>query len=63
MRLLVNDLDDDSFYLSLISFLNDVKLTLGGDGLNSTLRRHPRLKSYLVEHQKKQLKSFEDYLS
>lgn len=62
MKIFVSQADKD-FYSSLISLLNEIKLTQGGTALSSTLRRHSQIKNYLIEKQKVKLKSFEEELN
>ena len=46
------DLADMALYSSIIQLLNQVKLTYGGEGLNSTLKRHKKLMLFLQKYQK-----------
>ena len=46
------DLADTALYNSIISLLEQVKLTYGGEGLNSTLKRHKKMFLFLQKYQK-----------
>lgn len=52
--------DDDFLYEKLLILLNQIKLTQGGTALNSTLRRHNKIKLYLLEKQIQQIKHIEE---
>lgn len=46
------ELADMALYSSIIQLLEQVKLTYGGEGLNSTLKRHKKLMLFLQKYQK-----------
>lgn len=46
------ELADMALYGSLIQLLQQVKLTYGGEGLNSTLKRHKKIMLFLQKYQK-----------
>lgn len=46
------ELSDMALYSSIIHLLDQVKLTYGGEGLNSTLKRHKKLFLFLQNYQK-----------
>ena len=52
--------DDDFLYQKLLVLLQQVKLVQGGTALASTLRRHNKLKVYLIEKQIDRIKSIEE---
>lgn len=52
-------LNEDLLYKSLVSFLYDIKIFQGGTALSATLRRHPKIKAFLLRKQKERLNSFE----
>lgn len=43
---------DNILYTKLIYLLTEIKLVHGGNGLASTLRRHPKIKDYLSSKQR-----------
>lgn len=52
-----DDIDDITYdklyiYRSLMSLLNDVKITQGPTAVSATLRRHPVVSNYLLSFQK-----------
>lgn len=52
--------DDDFLYEKLLILLNQIKLTQGATALNSTLRRHQKIKLYMLEKQIQQIKYIEE---
>lgn len=48
--MIIND-STEQVYNDLISLLVDVKLTQGPMGVNSTLRRHPSIKQFILQYQ------------
>lgn len=61
MKILVSK-DDDLLYVDLIRFLYEIDLLQGHTALNSTLRRHSKLRNYLHNKQKEMLEEVEsDY--
>lgn len=52
--------DDDPIYESLLTLLKQIKLVQGGTALSSTLRRHNKLKLYLIEKQIARIKHIEE---
>lgn len=53
---------DDNLYNQSIMLLQQIKLVQGNTALNSTLRRHSRLKKYLLQKQIDYLQTLEDDL-
>lgn len=51
--------EDDFLYSQLIRLCEQVKLVQGATALNSTLRRHSKIKSYLIQKQVEQLSLIE----
>ena len=47
-----HELADMALYSSIMQLLEQVKLTYGGEGLNSTLKRHKKLMLFLQKYQK-----------
>ena len=43
---------DMALYSNIMDLLKEVKLTYGGEGLNSTLKRHKKLMLFLQKYQK-----------
>lgn len=52
--------NDNFLYDELILILQQIKLVQGGTSLASTLRRHSKVKNYLVEKQRKKLGYLEE---
>lgn len=52
--------DDNFLYDRLISLFKEIRLIQGNTALNSTLRRHIKLKNYLVSKQSFILNSLEE---
>lgn len=52
--------DDDFLYEKLLALLNQIKLTQGATALNSTLRRHSKIKLYMLEKQIRQIQHIEE---
>lgn len=50
MKIITSD-DDNFLYERLLNLLNEVKLVQGGTALSSTLRRHNKIKFYLISKQ------------
>lgn len=50
---------EDLLYSSLIAFLYDIKIFQGGTALSSTLRRHSKIKNFLLRKQKERLDHIE----
>lgn len=50
-------------YNKSISLLHEIKVTQGATALNSTLRRHPKLKKFLLSMQVDKLSLIEDSIS
>lgn len=46
------ELADMALYSSIMKLLEQVKLTYGGEGLNSTLKRHKKVMLFLQKYQK-----------
>ena len=49
-------------YFNALQLLSEIKLVQGNDALNSTLRRHKRLKMFLLEKQVEKLEELEESL-
>lgn len=54
---------DTALYKSIIDLLQEVKLIHSPEGLNNTLRRHPRIKLFLIEYQKRYIIDLESKIS
>lgn len=52
----------DDPYFHALQLLSEIKLVQGNDALNSTLRRHKRLKMFLLEKQVEKLEELEEVL-
>lgn len=52
--------DDDYLYEYLLTLLQQIKLVQGGTALSATLRRHNKLKTYLIEKQIEKIKHIEE---
>lgn len=52
--------NDDFLYQRLILLLEQVKLVQGADNLIFTLRRHKKIKNYLVQKQSDRINSIEN---
>lgn len=59
MKILTSN-DDDFLYEKLLTLLNQIKLVQGGTALASSLRRHNKIKSYLIEKQIAKIKHIEE---
>ena len=57
------ELADMALYSSIIQLLDQVKLTYGGEGLNSTLKRHKKLMLFLQKYQKTTIIDLESKIS
>lgn len=57
------ELANTALYNSIISLLEQVKLTYGGEGLNSTLKRHKKLMLFLQKYQKSMIIDLEGKIS
>ena len=55
--------DDYSLYLDTITLLEQIKTLEGPRAVYNTLMRHPELKAFLKEHQRKWLNRIEKDLS
>ena len=55
--------DDYSLYLDTITLLEQIKTLEGPRAVDNTLMRHPELKAFLKEHQRKWLNRIEKDLS
>lgn len=51
---------DNFLYDELILILEQIKLVQGGTSLASTIRRHQKIKNYLVDKQRKKLGYLEE---
>lgn len=52
--------DDDFLYERLLELLNQMKLVQGGTALASSLRRHNKIKIYLIEKQISKIQYIEE---
>ena len=52
--------DDDFLYEQLLRLLEQIKLVQGGTSLASSLRRHNKIKLYMIEKQIERIKYIED---
>lgn len=59
MKIIVSS-DDDFLYEKLLTLLNQIKLVQGGTALSSTLRRHSKIKMYLIEKQIDRIRCIEE---
>lgn len=59
MKILTSN-DDDFLYSQLLRLLEQIKLCQGGTALDSTLRRHNKLKIYLISKQIDRIRSIEE---
>lgn len=57
------ELRDTAAYNSLIQLLEQIKLVHGGQGLQSTLKRHKKIYNFLVTYQKKCIIDIESNIS
>lgn len=51
--------DDDFLYNKFIDLLKEIRLVQGATALTSTIRRHPKIKRYLLQKQVDRLGSLE----
>lgn len=59
MKILTSS-EDDFLYARIIALLNEVKIAQGGSAIPPTLRRHKKIKEYLIEKQKARIRYIED---
>ena len=59
MKILVSD-NDDFLYERLLALLEEIKLVQGGTALSSSLRRHSKIKLYLIEKQIEKIRDIEE---
>lgn len=52
--------DDDFLYDKLLALLYQIKLVQGGTSLSATLRRHSKVKNYLIAKQVSRLEHIEE---
>ena len=52
--------DDDFLYERLLELLQQMKLVQGGTALASSLRRHNKIKLYMIEKQIQKIKHIEE---
>lgn len=52
--------DDNFLYERILKLLYDIKITQGGSSLYATLRRHDKIKNYLIAKQIEQITKIED---
>ena len=55
-------INDDEIYNNLIDLLRDVKLVHSPEGLRATLTRHPKIKRFLTDYQKREIIDIESNL-
>lgn len=55
-------INDKEIYEQLMNLLTDVKLVHSPEGLASTLRRHPKIKQFLTDYQKREIIDIESNL-
>lgn len=55
----LNPYNRDILEYQILQLLQDIKLVQGGTALASTLRRHPKVKKYLIEKQIDRLSQLE----
>ena len=55
-------IDDKTLYEQLMDLLTDVKLVHSPEGLRATLIRHPRIKQFLTDYQKREIIDLESNL-
>lgn len=55
-------IDDSKIYEQLMDLLTDVKLVHSPEGLRATLNRHPKVKRFLTEYQKREIIDLESNL-
>lgn len=53
--------EDDFLYERLLTLLKQIKLVQGGTALSSTLRRHNKIKLYMIEKQIQKIKYIEEH--
>lgn len=53
----------DDIYGDLMLLLKDIKLTVGPEGLSSTLRRHKDIQKFVIQFQKDKLKDIENRIA
>ena len=58
MKVLTSE-NDNILYQKLLELLYAIKITQGGTALSSTLRRHPKVKDYLISKQRNILEDIE----
>ena len=59
MKIITSD-EDNFLYDYLLKLLDQVKLVQGGTALSSTLRRHSKIKNYMIEKQRLKLNNIEE---
>lgn len=52
--------EDDFLYEQLLRLLEQIKLVQSGTALSSTLRRHSKIKLYMIEKQIQKINHFEE---
>lgn len=55
-------INDDEIYTNLMDLLRDVKLVHSPEGLRATLNRHPKIKRFLTDYQKREIIDLESNL-
>ena len=59
MKILTSS-EDDFLYEQLLRLLEQIKLVQSGTALSSTLRRHSKIKIYMIEKQIEKIKHIEE---
>lgn len=59
MKILTSN-SDNFLYSRILELLQQIKLVQGGTALSSTLRRHNKIRLYMIEKQRSLLNSIED---
>lgn len=55
-------IDDEKLYDALMDLLTDVKLVHSPEGLRATLKRHPKILTFLTDFQKREIIDLESKL-
>lgn len=55
-------MDKPTLYNKFISLLQDVKLCEGPVAVSNTLRRHPKVRSFIKEYQARIIKGYENWI-
>lgn len=63
MKIPILDDDADELYCNLINLCEEIKTVLGPQGLDATLRRHKKIREFLLSYQSDSLVYFEGRLA